>query len=179
VGGVILAFVIRDAVFGSQMGTTPAPEPTATAEAATPTNTRPAPTPTPTLAPTPLLAARFTDFALCPRACKSNEDTRTFPQGTKKIYAQWRYENVPLGAHYVRSLTLKGTGDWVKYDCIWLGPAAGEDQVVFTGPQGFHSGTWEMTISIDDALLLQESFVVKGNNQDWSPMGTVSSCYDG
>jgi hypothetical protein len=182
VGGVILAFIIRDAIFASQVGATPTPKPTATLEEMTPTNTAPAPTLTPahtlTLTPTSPATARFSDVALCPRACKSNEDTRRFPEGTKKIYAQWRYENVPVGAHYVRSLTLEGLGDWVKYDCIWPGPAAGEDQVVFSEPQGFHSGNWELTISIDGTLLVQESFAVQGNNQDWSPMGTTTSCSD-
>jgi hypothetical protein len=182
VGGVILAFIIRDAIFASQVGTTPTPKPTATLEEMTPTNTAPArtltPTPAPTLTPTPPVTARFSDFALCPRACKQNEDTRVFPDGTKKIYAQWRYENVPAGAHYVRSLTLQGMGDWVKYECIWPGPAAGQDQVVFSEPQGFHSGNWEMTISIDDTFVLQETFVVQGNNQDWSPIGMIASCSD-
>ena len=182
VGGVILAFIIRDAIFGSQVRTTPTPKPTATLGEMTPTNTALAPTltptPTPTLTPSPAVAARFSDFALCPRSCKSNEDTRVFPEGTKKIYAQWRYENVPVGAHYVRSLTLEGMGEWVKYDCIWPGPATGEGQIVFSEPRGFHSGNWEVSISVDGSLMVQESFVVQGNNQDWSPMGTTTSCND-
>lgn len=178
VGGVILAFIIRDASSAPQLGTTPTPKPTATTEEMIPTDTKQAPTSTPMLTPTPPVAAQFSAFVLCPRACKPNEDTRIFPEGIKKIYAQWRYANVPVGAHYVRSLTLEDMGDWIKYDCIWPGPATGEDQVVLSEPQRFHSGTWEMTISIDDTLLLQETFVVQGNNQEWSPIGTIASCND-
>ncbi len=170
VGGVILAFIIRDAIFSSQPGTTPTPGSTSTMTENPPTETAQAPNPT--------VAAQFNDFIVCPQPCKGNEDVRTFPEGTKKLYAQWRFENVPVGAHYVRSWSLDGMGAWVKYDCIWSGPTVGVDEVVISEPRGFHSGTWEVTISVEDAVVLQETFVVEGNNQYWDPAGTIASCYD-
>jgi hypothetical protein len=177
VGGVILAFIIRDAIF-SAANPAPTQAPTETVEVTSPTDTQPAPTETLTT-PTPESKVQFNDFALCPRACKQNQDVRTFPDGTKRIYAQWRFANIPEGAHYVRSWVLEDVGTWMKNDCIWPGPATGEQEVVVSEPKGFHAGSWEMTITVDDQVVLRELFVVQGANQAWDPPGIVNACDEG
>lgn len=177
VGGVILAFIIRDAIF-SHVNPAPTLAPTKTVEEISPTDMQPAQTET-LETPTPEIQAQFTDFALCPRACKQNQDVRTFPDGTKRIYAQWRFANVPEGAHYVRSWILEDVGTWMKNDCIWSGPAMGEQEVIISEPKGFHAGNWGMTIEVNDQVVLRESFVVQGANQTWDPPGTVNTCDGG
>ncbi len=121
---------------------------------------------------------RISDFAACAAPClpNGNNAIRTFPEGTTKIYLQWGYANIPRGSHYVRRWTMDGN-EWVKYDCAWPGPDAGTDQVTLKEPGGLHAGTWELTIVVNDKVLLHEQVAVEGSSTYWSPAGTFTSCY--
>jgi hypothetical protein len=87
----------------------------------------------------------------------------------------WDYENVPSGADYVRTWRYEGQ-EWVTYRCSWPGPEAGTYAVVLRDPDGLASGTWEVTVMVDDLVVLQEDIFVEGNWQEWEPVGTFSTC---
>ncbi len=122
--------------------------------------------------------SQISHFAACAEPClpDGSNATRVFPEGTTKMYLQWDYADIPSGAHYVRRWTMDGN-EWVKYDCAWPGPASGTDQVTLKEPGGLHAGTWELTITVDDKVLLREQVVVEGSSTYWSPAGTFNSCY--
>ena len=67
--------------------------------------------------------------------------------------------------------------EWVKYSCTWSGAQTGTDTVTLTEPKGLHSGIWEMTITIGEMTVLQESIEVAGNWTFWEPAGLFNSCY--
>jgi hypothetical protein len=67
--------------------------------------------------------------------------------------------------------------EWVRYDCAWPGPEVGIDDISLLEPDGLHSGTWEVTISINGNVLLREQVVVEGNWSYWSPAGVFNTCY--
>jgi hypothetical protein len=134
----------------------------------------------PITTPTPgaALAPRIYGFLACAEPCRvdSSNATRTFSGGITKIYARWNYENIPIGAHYVRSWTMDGR-EWVRYDCLWPGPETGADEISLSEPGGLHSGTWEVTITVSNNVLLREQLVVAGNWNYWTPAGTFNTCY--
>ena len=122
--------------------------------------------------------ARIFSFLSCAEPCADNGSnaTRTFPKGTTRLYAQWKYENIPSGARYVREWAMNGQ-TWVKYNCTWPGPESGADEITLKEPGGLHSGTWEVTIAVDGNVLLRERVMVEGNSTYWSPAGTFNNCY--
>ena len=67
--------------------------------------------------------------------------------------------------------------EWVKYDCTWPGPESGVDELSLTEPGGLHSGVWEVTIIVDDVVILREQIMVEGTWTYWEPAGTFNSCY--
>jgi cytoskeletal protein RodZ len=121
---------------------------------------------------------RFYNFFVCTQPCLDggSNATRTFSTGITKLYARWNYDNVPVGAHYIRDWTMNGD-EWVRYDCSWPSLETGIDQITLSEPGGLHSGTWEVTISINGTVLLREQVVVEGNWSYWSPAGVFNSCY--
>src|SRR6266852_3661498 len=118
---------------------TPTPEPTAAPADATPTPAPPPPTAVPPPAPAP--QPRMFDFIACRPACNGTNQSRVFPERSKEIWLQWKYENIPTGADYMRLWTLDGR-EWVRYTCKWPGPATGVESLTLSEPQGLHSGDW-------------------------------------
>jgi hypothetical protein len=163
IGGIILAFVLRDARFSPQQITVETPlVPHVTSQL-----------PTKTQNPDPV----FSNFLACLGPCDGSNATRSFPRRTDEIYLQWDYANVPKEGHYIRTWIMDGR-EWVRYDCIWPGPPKGQDKVVLRAPKGLHAGTWEITIRVDNVILLQEELTVEGNNKVWEPKGTIHRCYN-
>jgi hypothetical protein len=122
--------------------------------------------------------ARFYNFSACREKCledASNAST-SFSEKTKKVHLRWNYENVPEGGRYVRRWSMNGK-EWVRYECIWPGPVAGVDEITLTEPDGLHSGLWEIEISINNQVLLQDSLFVEGNWTFWEPAGVFYTCY--
>lgn len=132
----------------------------------------------PTITPSQseLPAPKIYNFSACLNPCTGSNATRNFPEKTKKIYALWNYENIPIGSHYVRAWNMDGR-EWVRYDCIWYGPETGVSTVELKEPDGLHSGTWEVTISVDDKVLLREQIIVEGNWDYWYPAGIIDKCF--
>jgi hypothetical protein len=107
---------------------------------------------------------KFFGFVTCREPCMQNASNANdvFSEKTKKIYARWRYENVPVGANYVRKWSMDGK-EWVRYECSWQGPETGFDEVTLTEPKGLHSGIWQIEIFINNERLLHETITVEGN----------------
>lgn len=137
--------------------------------------------PTATLLPvaTPTPAALIQNFATCFEPCRGDRSNlrRTFPERTTKVYLTWLFSNFPIGAHYTRSWTLVGQGEWTRYDCIWSGPTAGTENIALAAPSGLHSGTWEVTITVNETVVLREQLVIEGNWGLWDPPGLFTTCY--
>jgi hypothetical protein len=93
----------------------------------------------------------------------------TFEEGTKEIYLQWNYKNFPIGAFYVRTWTMNDE-KWVRYYCIWPGPETGKQEITLREPGGLHSGTWELSIYVNDHLLLREQIFIEGSWDYWDPV---------
>lgn len=132
-------------------------------------------TPTPsTILATP--APKILSFSTCLQACDGTNSAKFFPEKVTKIYAQWDYENIPTGARYIRSWKMQGK-EWVRYDCIWPGPTTGSNMVTLEEPDGLHSGTWEVSISVNGVTLVQEEVFIAGNWNFWYPVGIINSCF--
>jgi hypothetical protein len=165
-------------------------QPTATTRIATP-----APTSTPiippatrdtsaepteeTIEPTADQGAPSTNnFFTCTGPCiyDGSNDQGSFSERTEIIYFQFEYENFPVGASYTRWWTRNGV-EWARYQCAWPGPESGLEQITLTEPNGLASGTWQVTITIDGVIVLQETLVVQGTWNYWDPAGFFSACY--
>lgn len=116
------------------------------------------------------------DFSACAEPCNGSNATTIFVPETKKIYTQWSYRNIPIGAAYVRTWARSGK-EWIKYICTWPGPTDGKDVVILSEPKGLRSGVWEMTITINGTVLLREKVQIQGEYTFWDPVGTVNGCY--
>ena len=117
-------------------------------------------------------------FQACLEPCNGSNAQSTFPSKTKNIYLTWKYENIPAGAHYIRTWSLDGR-EWVRYDCTWTGLRSGQEMVnPLTEPRGLASGSWEMVILVDDVEWLRESLTVEGKWDYWDPAGVFHTCYD-
>jgi hypothetical protein len=140
----------------------------------------PSPTPWPTVTPDPgYIEPRTSNFRACAGApCKSDGSNAvaSFPEKTTTIYLQWRYENIPYGAHYIRRWTRDGK-EWVRYDCTWPGPSSGVDDITLTEPNGLASGTWIISILVDGREILHDFVRISGSWSYWDPAGTFNSCY--
>lgn len=133
-----------------------------------------APTPVPE-EPTDNPYPNIFNFKACPQPCSSSNPTYSFQGGIQKIYAEWEFENFPRGANYVRSWSMDGE-EWIRYECAWPGPENGIDRVELREPGGLHSGTWEILISVDDSVVLQEEIIIEGNWDYWAPAGIIDRC---
>lgn len=134
-------------------------------------------TPTPTWTPVPTL--RIQNFATCLEPCRGDNGNaqRTFPVGTKKVYLTWVFSDFRVGAHYTRAWTLVGKGEWTRYECTWAGPEAGIENIALSAPSGLHAGTWEVTITLDQEVVLREQFRIEGDWDLWDPPGLFTTCY--
>jgi len=134
---------------------------------------------TPSVTPTSTPAGpTFSDAFFCPEPCADDgENARTvFSGGVEQLHARWRYEDVPADAHYERIWRSRGE-EWVVYDCTWPGPAAGEDVITLTEPDGLRSGPWELIIRVEGEEVLHKAFTVTGDHEYWHPAGSFNTCY--
>jgi hypothetical protein len=131
-----------------------------------------------TLTPTVEGEPSTENFYTCVGPCMSDGSNHqtAFAERSKIIYFTFEYENFPPGASYTRWWTLNGV-EWARYQCAWPGPASGVEQITLTEPNGLASGTWEVTITIDGVIVLQESLVVQGSWSYWDPAGFFGACY--
>jgi hypothetical protein len=147
---------------------------------ATLTPTKQDPTGTPTLSLTPAEGGdpSTTNFFTCVGPCMvdGSNDQSSFAERTEIVYFQFEYENFPVGASYTRWWTRNGV-EWARYQCAWPGPQSGLDQITLTEPNGLASGTWQVTITIDGVIVLQETLVVQGTWSYWDPAGFFGACY--
>ena len=114
---------------------------------------------------------RFFDFQACLQPCNGLNGTRSFRQRITEIFLQWKYENIPPKAHFVRTWTWTVNGkEWVRYDCTWPGPETGVMNVsLYDRDYGLPSGTWDLTIWINEQIVMHEQIVIEGNFDFWSP----------
>ena len=136
----------------------PPPDPT---ETPTPTLTPPEPSKTPTPTITPQVPMMY-DFSACLEPCTGSNTINVFPEATERIYVEWEFENIPIGADYARVWSMDGQ-EWVRYQCTWPGPSNGTDMVSLREPDGLHSGIWKVTITVNGMVLLEEHIQVEGN----------------
>jgi serine/threonine protein kinase len=132
--------------------------------------------PTETATQRPVQAPSMYEFSTCLQPCNGTNSTRALPEGATRIYAQWSYENIPIGVSYTRTWTMNDR-EWIRYTCTWPGPTTGTDTVTLTEPKGLHSGTWEVTITIDGVVLLKGQVLVEGDWDYWDPAGSFNRCY--
>jgi hypothetical protein len=132
----------------------------------------------PTSPPSPsnILSPSMGNFSACLEPCNGSNSTSNFPEAITKLHVEWDYENIPYGARYIRKWTMDGN-EWIRYDCAWSGNESGRDSVKLTEPKGLHSGSWELTISVNNETLLREQINISGNWDYWDPAGTLNSCY--
>jgi hypothetical protein len=117
------------------------------------------------------------NFSACvEEPCSEKNNNYSFPEATKIIYLHWDFENMPLGANYVRSWKMENA-EWVQYECTWPGPQDSKVDISLREPAGLASGTWSVTITVNGIELLNEQIKIEGNWDYWSPAGTISSCY--
>jgi hypothetical protein len=163
---------------------TPTPVPGATGTQAV---DLPVPTPTRIATPEPgawspaapsLQKMRVYGFYACAQPCREDgaNASNTFPEKTTEIHLRWNYDNIPIGASYVRSWTMQGR-EWVRYQCVWPGPEAGIDEIRLYESAGLHSGIWEMSITVDGRVVLREAIQIEGGWEHWDPAGVRDSCY--
>jgi hypothetical protein len=147
-------------------------------DAPSPTDADATATATQELTPTVEGAPSTKNFYTCvgPCALDGSNNQESFAQRSEIIYFQFEYENFPVGASYTRWWTRNGV-EWVRYQCAWPGPESGVEQITLTEPYGLASGTWQVTITIDGVIVLQETLVVQGTWSYWSPAGFFSACY--
>lgn len=162
--------------FSETPAATPSPEDT---ETITPDDTvtrTPAvtETPTTTATPGPVVADLF--FCLEPCLADGSNAVTTAPPGITQIFVRWSYENFPVGAEYVRRWSNNGE-EWVRYQCLWPGPTSGTDEIPLTEPEGLRSGVWEVSILLNDEIVMQEQLTVTGNWTFWFPAGVFDTCY--
>lgn len=125
--------------------------------------------------PTPNIP-RAHDFQACSALCNGQNSATVFSGGRTKIYAQFNYENFPPGAKYLRTWSNNGK-EWIRYSCSWDGPASGTEVLSLKEPKGLHSGTWEFTVLVNDAVVLKEQITLNGNWVYWDPAGTINACH--
>jgi eukaryotic-like serine/threonine-protein kinase len=154
--------------------------PTRVSELTTRTLNTPAPA-TPPFSLTPSATAeplpRVLEFRACPETClpDGSNAVETFPEKTARVYLHWRYENFPIGAAYTRTWSSRNEL-WVKYECAWPGPPSGEENISLREPEGLRGGYWEVTITVNEIVVLSESVFVEGAWELWTPPGTIGRC---
>jgi len=149
--------------------------PTATAIQVTKEPTRVIQTDTPVVTSTSLLPFAY-GFQTCVTSCDGQNSSKSFPGGITKIYALFNYENFSKGVKYVRTWSLNGM-EWIRYSCNWDGPSSGTEVLALREPKGLHSGTWEITIFVDNEVVLKDQITVTGDWTYWDPAGTVNACH--
>ncbi len=178
---LLLAGCISIEVVGRQATPTSVPLDlnTGTTKTATiPAMTSTPPPETPASSPSPSPAPpKIADFQACLNPCNGANAEETFPEKTERIHLQWKYENIPAGAHYVRYWTLEGEGVWVKYDCTWSGPPWGQEDLELFDLDGLPSGIWTLVITVNGQIFMSEQIVIEGDWENWAPAGTFTSCY--
>ncbi|MCK4793965.1 MAG: hypothetical protein KAV87_60120 [Desulfobacteraceae bacterium] len=171
--GIGFAIYLKLIVPSPEPSGTPTPPPPTSIAENTPVTAESSPS-TSTISPQ---VPKIYNFSACLERCTRSNATHAFPEATSKLYVQWDFENIPIGADYARVWSMDGQ-EWIRYQCTWPGPNTGTDTVSLKEPTGLHSGTWEVTITVNGMVLLREQIQVEGNWTFWDPAGTRNSCYD-
>lgn len=140
---------------------------------------RPIFTHTPTRTPTRVVGGpRIFGFEACARECNGVNAQQAFadPNGTSVIYYRYNYEKIPRGAHYVRSWSVEGKGEWIRYDCIWNGPEKGSFEANLQTSRKLFPGTWVLRIEVNGRPVLEEKIEVAGSSTYWMPVPTKDVC---
>ncbi len=123
---------------------------------------------------TPLPLAQ--DFQACETPCNGKNSSEVFSEKAKRIYAQFNYENFQKGDQYVRIWSLNGK-EWIRYSCDWDGPVSGTEVLTFKESKGLDSGIWEITVFVNDEVVLKDEISINGNWEYWDPAGTFYTCH--
>jgi serine/threonine protein kinase len=135
-------------------------------------------TPTPKVADTPATIvaekAQILELFFCDRACDDPKAIRVnnFPEKTSVVYFAYMYTGMKKGTHYSRTWSLDGE-EWVRYDCVWEGPEAGQQNLKLWESNGLHSGTWIVTIQIENQSRFVETIHIDGHFDYWDPAGNL------
>jgi len=139
--------------------------------------TAPPTTESPALEKTPISnQPKVFDFQTCESLCNGQNGIEAFAGGIKKIYAQFNYDNFQPDIKYVRTWSMNGM-EWIRYSCNWDGPISGTEVLTLKEPKGLHSGTWQITILVNDKVVLSEEITITGNWTYWDPAGTINACH--
>ncbi|HIP72057.1 MAG TPA: serine/threonine protein kinase, partial [Anaerolineae bacterium] len=126
----------------------------------------------PTLSPQ---IPRMWNAVFCATKClddNSNAIT-SLPAQSSQVFMRWEYENVPVGAAYTRTWLSNGE-PWVIYNCAWDGPTNGIERIhLWDTEVGLRSGEWEVTVTINSKIVLQESITVQGSYNDFIPVSPL------
>ncbi|MEW5938157.1 MAG: protein kinase, partial [Chloroflexota bacterium] len=141
-----------------------------------PTDT-PGPTSVPPTSTATSVQPRIFDFRACLGACDGANARTAFPERIVRIGIHWQYANIPAGAHYTRSWRHADFGVWVTYDCRWDQPSSGAANIFLWDEDGLASGEWIVTMTVNEALLLEESIYIEGNYRFWDPAVNKNTCF--
>jgi serine/threonine protein kinase len=115
------------------------------------------------------------NFSSCVSTCLADHSNNqsNFSEATTKVYFQYNYENFPSGAHVTRQWSNEDQ-EWVRYECEWDGPSSGVFDNSLREPEGLRSGMWNYKLSVENKVILQASFFVKGDHSFWAPAGLIT-----
>ena len=123
------------------------------------------------------LEPRLYDFSSCIDICNGSNSINSFFQKPLNINVMWKYENIPLGAQHIITWSVEKKGTWITFSCNWTGPSSGTVESNIHDVNGLPSGSWTITIFVNDKALLQNSFFIQGHFNNWDPQGTIAACY--
>ena len=68
---------------------------------------------------------------------------------------------------------------WVKYECQWTGKETGAEKLRLYDYYGLPAGDWQLTITVNGEVLLNEQFVIQGQKpQSLKSNPDRDTCYD-
>lgn len=120
--------------------------------------------------------AQAFNFMRCDGPCTDNSTpvVSPVPEQNRRMFVQWEYNNIPVGATYTRSWKVLGKGEWVRHECEWAGPSDGiQRSTIYGGEGGLYSGTWELVITVEGEEILRETVKVAGDTKYWAPLGVI------
>ena len=177
-GVVLIGIIILLVISGLMDGEQASPTATHTKEVIlvhiTQTPTEIGLTPTHRLDFTSTPSPRIFNFKACDKHCDEHgvKILEEFSGGVKKIYLQWDYENIPIGANYERVWSLEGD-EWARYRCTWPGPESGTFNLLLFESNGLHSGDWVVRVYVNHQLVMEESVHITGDLDYWDPFKQV------
>ena len=67
--------------------------------------------------------------------------------------------------------------EWIRYTYNWDETSSGVETIKLTEPKGLASGTWKITVLMDNVPVLTEEIVVVGDWDYWSPGRIINACH--